>query len=163
MLLPVVDSFLIVAPFVCGISLFVPYLVVQCFVFFFVLLLFDVEVLELFYFLSFWYLVTVIVLWLSLTVLSVGLQCVIVVFPVHTHLLCNSHMAPTFNNDRPLKKQFMLIEVRAGRFSLKNVDVVHPSNTHGETALDKSYTYFWVPFIYLPSFLLCVYLDPHLN
>ena len=82
------------------------------------------------------FLVTVIVLWLCLTVLSVGLQCVIVVFHVHSHLLCNSHMTPTFNNDIPLIKQIMLIEIRAGRFSLKNVDVVHPSNTHRETALN---------------------------
>ena len=79
---------------------------------------------------------TVIVLWLFLTVPSVGLQCVIVVFPVHTHLLCNSHMAPMFNNYIPLNKQIMRIGIRAGRFSLKNVDVVHPSNTHRETALN---------------------------
>ena len=36
---------------------------------------------------SFGCLVTVNVLWLFLTVLWVGLQCVIVVFPDHTHLL----------------------------------------------------------------------------
>ena len=37
--------------------------------------------------LSFGYLVTVNVLWLFLAVPWVGLQCVIVVFPDHTHLL----------------------------------------------------------------------------
>ena len=37
--------------------------------------------------LSFRCLVTVNVLWLFLTVPWVGLQCVIVVFPDHTHLL----------------------------------------------------------------------------
>ena len=37
--------------------------------------------------LSFQCLVTVIVLWLFLTVPWAGLQCVIVVFPDHTHLL----------------------------------------------------------------------------
>ena len=36
--------------------------------------------------LSSWCLVTVIVLWLFLTVPSVGLQCMIVVFLGHTHL-----------------------------------------------------------------------------
>ena len=43
--------------------------------------------------LSSWCLVTVNVVWLFLTVPWVGLQCVIVVFPDHTHLLF-SH-APT--------------------------------------------------------------------
>ena len=44
---------------------------------------------ELFAFLclSFWFLVTVIVLWLFLMVPRVGLQCVSVVFHDHTHLL----------------------------------------------------------------------------
>ena len=37
--------------------------------------------------LSFIFLVTVISLWLFLTVPWVGLQCMIVVFPCHTHLL----------------------------------------------------------------------------
>ena len=37
--------------------------------------------------LFFWCLVTVNVLWFFLTVLWVGLQCMIVVFPDHTHLL----------------------------------------------------------------------------
>ena len=37
--------------------------------------------------LSSWCLVTVIVLWLFLTVPWIDLQCVIVVFPDHTHLL----------------------------------------------------------------------------
>ena len=37
--------------------------------------------------LSYRYLVTVNVLWVFLTVPLVGLQCVIVVFPDHTHLL----------------------------------------------------------------------------
>ena len=38
-------------------------------------------------YLSFWCLVIVILLWLFLTVPWVGQQCVIVVFPDHTHLL----------------------------------------------------------------------------
>ena len=37
--------------------------------------------------LSFWCLVTAIVLWLFLALSRVGLQCAIVVFPGHTHLL----------------------------------------------------------------------------
>ena len=75
---------------------------------------------------------------MALTRGAVGLQCVIVVFPDHTHLLCNSHMAPMYNNYIPLNKHIMHIMVRAGRFSLKNVDVVHLSNAHGETAFNKS-------------------------
>ena len=39
--------------------------------------------------LSYRYIVTIHVLWLFLTVPWVGLQCVIVVFPAHSHLLCN--------------------------------------------------------------------------
>ena len=39
------------------------------------------------FFLSSWCLVTVSVLWLFLAVPKFGLQCVIVVFPDHTHLL----------------------------------------------------------------------------
>ena len=35
---------------------------------------------------------TIIVLWLFLTVPGVGLQCVIVVFPDHTHLLFDRQM-----------------------------------------------------------------------
>ena len=38
-------------------------------------------------YLTLWCLVTVSVLWLFLKVLCVCLQCVIVVFPDHTHLL----------------------------------------------------------------------------
>ena len=41
--------------------------------------------------LSFGFLVTANVLWLFLMVLWVGLQCVIVVFPDHTHLLFATH------------------------------------------------------------------------
>ena len=40
-------------------------------------------------FLSYRCIVTIIVLWLFLTVPRVGLQCVIVVFPDHTHLVFN--------------------------------------------------------------------------
>ena len=42
---------------------------------------------RLFCFIFFWFLVTDNVPWLLLTVLWVGLQCVILVFPDHTHLL----------------------------------------------------------------------------
>ena len=41
--------------------------------------------------------VTVNVLWLFLMVLWVGLQCVIVVFPSHTHLLFNEGTYTTYN------------------------------------------------------------------
>ena len=42
--------------------------------------------------LSYRCIVTINVLWLFLMVLWVGLQCVIVVFPDHAHLLFNMHV-----------------------------------------------------------------------
>ena len=42
--------------------------------------------------LSYRYIVTIIVLWLFLMLPWVGLQCVIVVFPDHTHLLFDRQM-----------------------------------------------------------------------
>ena len=47
--------------------------------------------------LSYGCLVTVNVLWLLLTVPCVGLQCVIVVFPDHTHLLFQSMLKVMIN------------------------------------------------------------------
>ena len=64
--------------------MFVPCFVVQCFVPF-LYLIGDRELVTLC--LSSWYLVTASVLWLFLTVPWVGLQCVIAVFPDHSHLL----------------------------------------------------------------------------
>ena len=51
--------------------------------------------------LSFRCIVTINVLWLFLTVPRVGLQCVIVVFPDHTHLLFLVASRPIYRHTTP--------------------------------------------------------------
>ena len=72
-------------------SVFVPRFVVHCFVSLsiFGIILMGKGELVAFLCLSSWCLVIVIAMWLFLRVSWVGLQCVIVVFPDHTHLLFN--------------------------------------------------------------------------
>ena len=60
--------------------------------------------------LSSWCLVTITVLWLFLTVPWVGLQCVIVVFPDHTHLFFLKMMVEQFpSNLRPVAVQSLSV------------------------------------------------------
>ena len=82
----VVDSLFIVAPIVRGGSVFGPCFVIQYFMSLFCNHLERKRELVALLNLSSWCFVTVSVLWLFHTVPLVGLQCVIVVFPDHTHL-----------------------------------------------------------------------------
>ena len=87
-----VDLLFYAPPIVCGDSVFVYVLVCinLCLSSFAIILTRKSELVALLL-LSFGCLVIIIVLWLFLTVPWVGLQCVIVVFPDHTHFFNKNH------------------------------------------------------------------------